>query len=262
MQATHTNGVRVLAQATLLVPDQRQKACGRHSAPYHIFLQRLSFDRLSAASPRRTPSALSGGAERSIPEGDYVKLGERIGDEQPNDLREALTSSASSAASPGVEDNVGSLLPDASLPQVPESPVSTPRKRQLELEDEEGSPQTPNTRFRSRIGGRRVTSLAENRVVAYQPLRIETAAIQGMEAEDVRDGDLVAYLAIKYDVEKQKSKSYRIEMVARHVSAKLEEMYVRAVGEIDELSGYVRQLENVSDQGMCAIVQGSEGNIA
>ena len=36
----------------------------------------------------------------------------------------------------------------------------------------------------------------------------------------------MAYLAIKYDVEKQKSESYRIEMVEhRAVSAKLEEMY-------------------------------------
>ena len=61
-------------------------------------------------------------------------------------LGEALTLSALSAALPGIEENVGTLVPAANLPQVPESPASTPRKRQLEIEDEEGPPQTPNTR--------------------------------------------------------------------------------------------------------------------
>ena len=98
-----------------------------------------------------------------------------------------------------MEDLVGAILPAASLPQVPESPISARKKRQLELEEAEGSPQTPNTRFRSQIAGRRVASSAENRIVAYQPVRMETAAIQGMEAEDVSDSDIVAYLAIKYD---------------------------------------------------------------
>ena len=59
---------------------------------------------------------------------------------------------------------------------------------------------------------------------------METAAIQGMEAEDVSDSDLVAYLAVKYDAEMKKSESYRIEMVEhRDVSAKLEAMYIRKV---------------------------------
>lgn len=81
---------------------------------------------------------------------------------------EGLTSSASSAADAGV------IVPTANLPQVPESPVPTPSKRQLEIEDDEGSHQTPTTRFRSQIAGGRITSSAANRVVAYQPLRIET----------------------------------------------------------------------------------------
>ena len=87
---------------------------------------------------------------------------------------EGLTSSASSAASPGVEADAGVIVPTASLPQTPESPVPTPSKRHLEIEDDEGSPQTPTARFRSQIAGGRITSSAANRVVAYQPLRIET----------------------------------------------------------------------------------------
>ena len=61
----------------------------------------------------------------------------------------------------------------------------------------------------------------------------------------------------------KKSESYRIEMVEhRDVSAKFEETYAKSIGEINELTGYVRELENVSDQRILAIVQGSEESIA
>ena len=77
------------------------------------------------------------------------------------------------------------------------------------------------------------------------------------------DIDLVAYLAIKYDAEIKKSESYQMEMYElRDVSSKLEEMYQKSVSEVGELSGYVKQLQNVSDQRIMAIVHESEENIA
>ena len=62
---------------------------------------------------------------------------------------EAGMSSSSSGASPGAMDVNSGLLPSHSLPQVPESPASTPRKRSLQLEDVMESPETPTTRFRT-----------------------------------------------------------------------------------------------------------------
>lgn len=176
---------------------------------------------------------------------------------------EAGTSSVSSSASPGtVEVNVG-LLAGNELPPVPESQASTPRKRSLQLEDVAESPETPTTRFRTQITGGRHAASEQLRIVAYQPLRLESAAIQGVEAEEVSDLDLVAYLSVKYDAEVKKSESYRMELFEhRDVSTKLEEMYERSVNEIGELSGYVRQLENVGDQRIMAIVHESEENMA
>ena len=92
---------------------------------------------------------------------------------------------------------------------------------------------------------------------------MESAALQGIEAEEVSDIDLVSYLAIKYDAEMKKSESYQMEMFEqRDVSTKLEEMYQKSVSEVGELSGYVKQLENVGDQRIMAIVHESEENIA
>ena len=61
----------------------------------------------------------------------------------------------------------------------------------------------------------------------------------------------------------KKSESYRVEMFEhRDVSSRLEEMYQKSVSEVGELSGYVKQLENVGDQRIMAIVHESEENIA
>ena len=125
------------------------------------------------------------------------------------------------------------------------------------------SPETPNTRFRAQLTGSRYAVSDETRVMAYQPLRLESAPLQGIEAEEVSDIDLVAYLAIKYDAEIKKSESYQMEMFEqRDVSSKLQETYRKSVSEVGELSGYVKQLQNVSDQRIMAIVHESEENIA
>ena len=65
-----------------------------------------------------------------------------------------------------------------------------------------------------------------SKVMAYQPLRLESAALQGIEAEEVSDIDLVAYLAITYDAEIKKSESYQMEMFEqRDVSSKPKLLY-------------------------------------
>ena len=93
-------------------------------------------------------------------------------------------------------------------------------------------------------------------------MALESAAIQGVEAEDVGDLDLVACFSIKYDAELRKSENYRVEMFEHcDVSAKLEEMYVQSVSEIGELTGYVKQLENVGGHRIMAIVNESEANM-
>ena len=159
---------------------------------------------------------------------------------------EKVQPSVSSYASPGmVEANAG-MIPLQSLPPVSESPGLTPRKRNLEIKDDGPSPETPNTRFRSQITAARHTDTVESRVLAYQPLRLVSASIQGIEAEEVSDLDLVAYLSIKYDAEIKKSESYRVEMFEhRDVAQKLEEMYKGSMSEVSELSAYVGRLENV-----------------
>ena len=64
---------------------------------------------------------------------------------------EATMSSGSSSASPGALEAGSGMIPVSSLPRVPESQPSTPRKRSLPLEDVMDSPETPNTRFRAQI---------------------------------------------------------------------------------------------------------------
>ena len=56
---------------------------------------------------------------------------------------EATMSSGSSSASPGALEAGSGMIPVSSLPRVPESQPSTPRKRSLPLEDVLGSPETP-----------------------------------------------------------------------------------------------------------------------
>ena len=68
---------------------------------------------------------------------------------------EALTSSESSAASPGAVESPVGLIPTQSLPRVPECPVDS-AKADLQLGDVEGSPEIPTTKCRSQITGGRV----------------------------------------------------------------------------------------------------------
>ena len=72
----------------------------------------------------------------------------------------------------------------------------------------EGSPETPTARFRFQLTGGRATTSVEDGEVAHRPLRLETAAIQGIEAEEASDLDVAAYLCMKYDAELKKSESY------------------------------------------------------
>ena len=59
------------------------------------------------------------------------------------------------------------------------------------------------------------------------------------------------------------SQNYQVEMFEhRDISAKLEEMYVQSMSGIGELTGYVKQLENVGDQRFVGIVHESKENAA
>ena len=120
-----------------------------------------------------------------------------------------------------------------------------------------------SARGRQRLTRNTDNASANDMVVAYRSLRLESAAIQGIEEEDVRDLDLVAYFSIKSDAELRKSENYRVEMFEhRAVSAKLEEMCLQSVSSIGELTVHVKQLENVGDQRIMPIVHESEDTMA